>query len=63
MLRLVSIVLLFSAQLALAVELKVNSGCSYPVWLATLPNSGQGNLPDGTVVRLDPGQTYTYQVM
>ncbi len=43
------------------VELSVSSKCGFPIWLATTPNSGLDPLPGGSV-RVDTGQTHTYQV-
>ena len=45
----------------LGVELSVTSRCSFPIWLATAPNTGNGPLPGGSI-RLDSGQKHTYQV-
>ena len=48
-------------KLSNGIELNVDSKCPYPIWLATLPNYGVPDLPDGTI-KLNSGASYTYQV-
>ena len=40
MVAVLALLLLICIQLNLAIELKVESQCPYPIWLATLPNYG-----------------------
>ena len=55
------IIALIITKLSVAIELNVDSKCPYPIWLATLPNYGVPDLPDGTI-KLNSGASYTYQV-
>ena len=55
------IITLIVTKLSVGVVLKVDSKCPYPIWLATLPNYGVPDLPDG-IIKLNSGASYYYQV-
>ena len=55
------LVLAVAAQRATPIELSVENSCDFSIWLATTPNFGEEPLPGGNV-KVDPGQTYVYQV-
>ena len=55
-------ILLFAFfRMSLSIELKVESQCPYPIWLATLPNYGISDLADG-IVMLNSGSSYPYMI-
>ena len=60
MVAVLALLLLICIKLNLAIELKVESQCPYPIWLATIPNYGIPELSDG-IVMLNSGSSYTYR--
>jgi hypothetical protein len=56
----VALILAICSPLGLGVELSITNNCPQEVWMATMPNFGVADLPDGTVY-LNVGAEYTYR--